>query len=243
LTETWRLLRHYDAEPGFNMAVDEALLECSDAPVTLRFYTWEPAALSLGYFQRFRDVPAASDARAVVRRLTGGGAIHHADELTFSITAPADHALYRGEVKASYERVHARIARALAELEIDADLRRERSASSDRAGTGMCFHHSTDLDLLWDGAKGVGSAQRRTGGRVLHHGSIKLGATALEPGVSTVRSHAPAISPEAFAARLADAFGDGERVRLEPGELTPGEREAATRRADHFRSAEFIRRR
>ena len=105
--EPWRLLTTWDGEPGWNMALDEALLQGRAARPTLRLYTWRPAALSLGYFQRWSDVPAAAAAPAVVRRLTGGGAIHHDLELTFSIAAPADHPLYRGELANSYGRVHA----------------------------------------------------------------------------------------------------------------------------------------
>ena len=111
--ETWRLLESWDAEPGFNMALDEALLGRGGPSPTLRFYTWHPDTLSLGYFQRWRDVAGIEHAGSVVRRMTGGGAIHHANELTFSIAAPLDHPLYRGAVAASYERVHALIAEAL----------------------------------------------------------------------------------------------------------------------------------
>ena len=97
----WRLLETWDASPALAMGLDEALLEEPGAPPTLRLYTWSPDTLSLGYFQRFADVPAAARAGepggpgAVVRRITGGGAIHHVHELTFSIASPtlriADH--------------------------------------------------------------------------------------------------------------------------------------------------------
>ena len=80
--ERWRLLRTWDAPPGFNMAFDEALLVSSNATPVLRLYTWSPGALSLGYFQRYDEVRAKLRARMgerelppMVRRLTGGGAI------------------------------------------------------------------------------------------------------------------------------------------------------------------------
>ena len=97
------------------MGLDGALLEDADTPPTLRLYTWTPPALSLGYFQRFDEVPAASEAFVVVRRITGGGAIHHAGELTWSITAGAKSPLYRGPIAPSSERVHAVIIEALAD--------------------------------------------------------------------------------------------------------------------------------
>ena len=128
MTERWRLLEHYAEEAGRNMAVDEALLlDGSQGEPVLRLYSFGPPALSLGYFQRFDDVPAAARLPHVVRRMTGGGAIHHAEELTFSIAAPADHPIYCGEVSGSYERVHAAIASALAPVRLN----ESRSRTSD----------------------------------------------------------------------------------------------------------------
>ena len=178
-----------------------------------------------------------------MRRFSGGGAIHHADELTFSITAPLAHALYRGEVKSSYERVHALLARAFAPLGVSAELRGERSLSSDREPSGMCFHRSTPLDLVWDGAKGVGSAQRRSRGRVLHHGSIKLGRTWLEEGVACLRRHAPRISAEGLADSIARAFRETWGCAFECSEPAPAELAQAERRASFYRSREFVQRR
>jgi lipoate-protein ligase A len=208
------------------MAVDAWLLAEGRGPV-LRLYTWEPPALSLGWFQRLVDVPAAAGFTPgvdLVRRRTGGGAIHHARELTFSIAAPLDHPLYAGPVADSYVRVHAAIAAALARFGVDAAPRGERSLASDVAGTGMCFHASHPLDLVWeqDGGlrKGVGSAQRRKGGRVVHHGSIKLGRDPLEPGVAVVPGDPdPLDVGRALAAELCGAvptrpWTDAERARV-----------------------------
>lgn len=245
MTERWRLLRHWGFEPGLDMAVDEALLESACPLPTLRLYTFDPPALSLGWFQRAADVPALARARAAVRRQTGGGAIHHARELTFSIAAPLAHPLYAGAVAASYDRVHAALAAALAELGVDARPRGRGGEPllSDRPGTGMCFHASTAQDLVWGRRKGVGSAQRRRGGRVVHHGSVKLGPDPLEPGVATVEAAAGPVELGDVAAVvervLARAFG----ADLEPGELTHEEEQRARSRAAHFRSAELVRRR
>ncbi len=243
MTETWRLLHHWGGDPGFHMAADEALLVSTDPRPALRFYTWEPEALSLGYFQRIADVPAARIAPAVVRRMTGGGAIHHANELTFSIAAPLDHPLYRGTLRESYAHVHAVLSGVLAELGIAAELRASRALRSDRADTGMCFHHSTPLDLAWDERKGVGSAQRRRAGRVLHHGSIKLRTAALEPGVATVATAAPDLGHEELARRIAIAFARTFAIELVPGELDDAEREHADARRAWFGAPEFVHRR
>ena len=138
------MITTWGAAPGFNMGLDEALLEPGTAP-TLRFYTWSPDTLSLGYFQRFEDVKETAQAGAVVRRITGGGAIHHANELTFSLAAEADSDLFKGPVKRSYERIHAALVDALAVLGLRAGMRRDRALQSDREGSGMCFHKSTCL--------------------------------------------------------------------------------------------------
>jgi len=184
--ETWRLVVTWGADPSFNMGLDEALLEAAEAPPTLRLYSWSPDTLSLGYFQSLGDVPGHERAKALVRRITGGGAIHHVRELTFSIATSLEHPLYRGPIAESYARVHAAIADALRGVGVVAAPRGASALVSDREGTGMCFHASTPLDLAWDDRKGVGSAQRRKHGRVVHHGSIKLGDSVLETGVATI---------------------------------------------------------
>ncbi|HEX6882707.1 MAG TPA: octanoyltransferase, partial [Planctomycetota bacterium] len=188
MSEPWRLLHTFEGEPGWNMALDEALLASPDPRPTLRFYTWRPHALSLGYFQRWRELGPLPEGLVLVRRFSGGGAIEHSEELTFSIAAGDAHALFHGEVLRSYERVHALLARAFAGFGVHAAPRAAATLRSDRPASAMCFHRSTAFDLAWDGAKGVGSAQRRSKGRVLHHGSIKLAAGALETDVAGLRA-------------------------------------------------------
>ena len=226
----WRLIETFGTSPALAMGLDEALLRSVGAPPTLRVYSWSPPALSLGYFQALDDVPAAADAEYVVRRITGGGAIHHhARELTFSVTIDARDPAYRGTTPESYERPHRAVIAALEELGVHGVTTRDESPSSydgarqanfvsDRVGTGMCFHESTALDVGWEvgervegfggWAKGVGTAQRRSDGRILHHGSIKLGSSPLEPGVATVEAATGSlVSPEVAARALVRAFG------------------------------------
>lgn len=249
MTERWRLLTNWDEDAAFQMGLDALLLEDPDAPPTVRVYTWRPDALSLGYFQRFADVPAAAPIAAagggLVRRQTGGGAIHHEDELTFSLaTSQADPLpLFRGPVAGSYERVHAAVAEALSTFGVDAALRGAAACSSDVDGTGMCFHASTPLDLVWGGRKGVGSAQRRTRERVLHHGSIKLGRSGHEPGVATVRETAPDATPAEVARALVRAFERRFGLALEPTEPSPDLVERARERGRAFTADAFLRRR
>jgi len=246
--DTWRLITTFGADPGFNMGLDEALLEAEEAPPTLRLYTWDPDTLSLGYFQKFADVPAAAgiDGRkpgAIVRRITGGGAIHHVHELTFSFVAPLAQRLYQGPLAGSYERVHAAVAAALAEFGIAASLRREQTLASDIAATGMCFHKSSELDLVWGGKKGVGSAQRRTRGRVLHHGSIKLESSVFEGEIATVRESARRVAASEFAIVLRAAFERVLEIRLVSGIPEAHERSRARRLGLRYLDPDFVRRR
>lgn len=239
----WRLITTWNAGPAFNMGLDEALLESRDAAPTVRFYSWKPATLSLGYFQRFADVPAAQDARSVVRRITGGGAIHHLRELTFSIVCDVSEPLYSGSIHDSYARVHGAIALALARYGVDASLRGEQQLASERADTGMCFHHSSALDLVWNQRKGVGSAQRRKNGRVLHHGSIKLGTTPLEGDIATLEPFERDLAPESFAPVLREVFQSELGLDLEAGVPDALERGRTQELGKRFLDPAFVRRR
>jgi len=230
---TWRLLRDGPGAPAHNMAVDEALLHSADPRAVLRLYAWDPPGLSLGYFQPLEgfDLRAAEAAGAVVvRRLTGGGAIHHDRELTFAIAARPGHDGYPADVVEAYRTVHALLRAALGSLGVavaprggDAPL-----STRPRAAT-LCFEDHTALDLLdAAGRKLVGSAQRRTGGRVLHHGSIPLEAPALTPGASSVALVAGrAVGWDEVADAVQDAFAQGLGVRFQPDALAPAEAEAA----------------
>jgi lipoate-protein ligase A len=234
------LITTFGASPEFNMGLDEALLEDPDAPSTLRFYTWKPDTLSLGYFQKLAEIPARARAKAIVRRITGGGAIHHVHELTYSLIGSEKNAVFQGPVRASYERIHAAIQSALAELGVAAALRGTQALASDVAGTGMCFHKSTDLDLVWDGKKGVGSAQRRRHGRVLHHGSIKLASSPLEGDIATLRAHVPGLLVEDLALRLRTAFSATFALALESSVPDANERARTKELGRRYVDPEFV---
>lgn len=241
--ESWRLITTWAAPAQFNMGLDEAFLqERSERPV-LRLYSWAPPALSLGYFQKFSEVPAAAETRFVVRRITGGGAIHHDRELTFSISAPATHRIYRGPIAHSYKRVHGAIQAALRELGVESVLRGETPLKSDQTGTGMCFHHSTPLDIAWDGRKGVGSAQRRKNGHVLHHGSIKLGTTPLEGDIATLADRCSDVRPERVASALLQALSDAFEIDFEHSVPDAAERALASELGARYCDPAFVRRR
>lgn len=182
---TWRLLTHPPTHGDWNMAVDEAMLEAARdgrVPPTLRLYAWEPACLSLGYAQSFKDVdvPALQhQGWHVVRRPTGGRAILHTDELTYSVTGPQDEPRLAGSVLESYRRLSAALLEALRRLNLPAEVatpRLDANLTSARAALHgpVCFEVPSDYEIIAGGKKLIGSAQARRKGGVLQHGSLPL---------------------------------------------------------------------
>ncbi len=234
----WRLLRSGAATPIENMATDEALWRSSEPRPALRLYAWSPPALSLGWFQP-REAFVDRAARAgvqIVRRPTGGGAIHHDDELTFCLVARAGEAGYPADTSAAYRAVHAVVAEALAALGAELTPRGGDAplSVSPRAAT-LCFEDTTAFDLVDDeGRKVVGSAQRRDGTRVLHHGSIPLQVPALSPASGSVSLAARrAVTWSEAADRVTEAFARWLGP-LEATEPTPDERQASQDLAHHM---------
>lgn len=240
----WRSITTWGAPPAFNMGLDEALLLDAEAQPTLRLYSWKPDALSLGYFQKYAEVGGTEKAGVVVRRITGGGAIHHVNELTYSLTAPLTDPLFAGTIGESYQRIHKAIAKALAVYDVKATLRGKGvELESENAETGMCFHKSSCEDLVWNNKKGVGSAQRRKDGRVLHHGSIKLGTSVLEGDIATVADVAGKIDPASLAEGLRTAFTEDLGLEFEIGVPTPEERQHAHHLGTRYLDPSFVKRR
>lgn len=174
----WTLLIDAPADGPTNMAVDSALLEAvapGDRPI-LRLYRWDPPTLSLGVFQKFDDRAEQGpeiEALPVVRRVTGGGAILHADELTYSLVAPIDHPLAKQRPDELYTWMHERLARAVETLGGRSQIKGDGPTSA-RCGPFLCFacHGRFDLVAGLERAKLAGSAQRRTRKGILQHGSL-----------------------------------------------------------------------
>jgi lipoate-protein ligase A len=168
------------------MALDEALLESAqnEGIATLRFYSWREPTLSLGYFQpqADRQLHAASAECALVRRATGGGAILHHHELTYSIVLPSSHPLAKPAEKL-YQAVHQSLIKTLTEFGAAATLcELGVSTESDRAGKPfLCFQRREAGDVLLGEHKIAGSAQRRQRGTVLQHGSVLWARSAFAP--------------------------------------------------------------
>jgi lipoate-protein ligase A len=168
---------------AMNMAIDEALLEGLTVPA-VRFYRWRSPALSFGYFGRFADVAKYQGKRDLVRRWTGGGIVFHGEDLTYSILTPANDASFAESSMWIYEKIHCALCAALAETGQhvvvagdDASGRFSASVAARRARISdagySCFTTPVRADVLIDGRKVAGAAQRRTRRGLLQQGSIQ----------------------------------------------------------------------
>jgi lipoate-protein ligase A len=244
---TLALVVNPPAGGAWNMAVDEALLMRADEEgiATLRFYQWSEPTLSLGYFQHFddRDQHSASHGCAIVRRQTGGGAILHDRELTYSLTLPAEDRLARESVRL-YRIAHQAMIDVLApHLErAESSLWICENAAPPHGGREpfLCFQRRAVGDLLLVGTGDVreasqftsseragnirvpsanvkiaGSAQRRRHGALLQHGSLLLEVSPAAPELPGLRDCAGlAISASQLAAELAARIGGAIGARL-----------------------------
>jgi lipoyl(octanoyl) transferase len=182
-TTTGRLIVDEPADGAWNMAVDAAILKCHlpGDPPTLRFYRWSSPTLSLGYFQSIADRNSHRESLPldVVRRTTGGGAIVHDCELTYSLVTSQSVGAH-GAVPYLYHIVHTAIIKAFAKLNVVA-MRHGDATMDPHEEPFLCFQRRTSEDLVLSGYKIVGSAQRRGAGAVLQHGSLLIAASPSAP--------------------------------------------------------------
>lgn len=246
----WRVIRHAAAPGPYNMAVDEAIAQAVAArlvPPTLRFYAWDPPCVSLGRNQPVKGVDLARIAErgyGIVRRPTGGRAILHTDEMTYSMIASPDHPLMHGYVLDSYLRISHGLVAGLRRMGIAA----EEAPGTNRAGpdvSAACFEVPSAYEIVAHGKKILGSAQARRSTSVLQHGSLPLEGdltrvvdclafddeAARQALRASLRDHAATVyeltgrhvsqdeAVEAMVAGMADAL----QIELVPDELTEEE--------------------
>ena len=264
---TWRLLitDPLAHDGATNMAVDEAILEvvaAGGAPPTLRFYAWEPPCVSIGYSQSMGeavDLDACRlDGVTWVRRLSGGRAILHTDELTYSIALPASEKRVMGGVVESYRCLSRGLLAGfhllglkVAQAEAMRETATERSAERSRQSlSAACFDVPSHYEITVRGKKLIGSAQVRRQHGVLQHGALPLTgdvarlanylrltgderaalrAELRRQAVTLEEALGHAVSPVEAAEALAHGFAQALNLHLEPGELTREERAAAVR--------------
>jgi lipoate-protein ligase A len=176
----WRLIKTPPASGAWNMAVDEAILQAvgrKEVLPTLRLFAWDPPCISLGYAQSYLDIDEeALKARTwdVVRRATGGKAILHTDELTYSVIGPPTDARLEGDILTSYKRLSTALLASLEYLKLSVKALPKEKLSTTEAYDPVCFDVPSNYEITVDGKKLVGSAQARKKEGVLQHGSLPL---------------------------------------------------------------------
>jgi lipoate-protein ligase A len=269
----WRLLVSPPADGPLNMAIDEAVLvalaEGASSP-TLRFYAWTPPCLSLGYSQTVADVDRARLTQLgwdLVRRATGGRAILHTDELTYSVVAPLDEPRVRGGVVESYQQLSAGLLRGLAILGLNVQADRQYDPAEPNSAKGpVCFEVPSNYEITAGIAgqtrKLLGSAQVRKRGVVLQHGTLPLhgdigricDALVFETEQERRRVRARVatrattvayligrkVSWQDAAGTMTRGFAEALNLDLRPAPLTPAEEsQAATLRAERYATPEW----
>jgi len=256
------------ADGATNMAIDEAILHAIADGVghpTLRFYQWDPPCLSLGYNQHYTEVDETACARlgyTWVRRPTGGRAILHTDELTYSVIAPASEPRVEGGIVESYRRLSTGLLAGLRALGADVfQAQTEKVRNSQKSG--VCFDTPSNYEITVRGKKLIGSAQVRRRGMVLQHGTLPLvgdlrrifaclrltepgfdqpGNTSADGGdwllaraCTLEQALGRGVSFDEAVDALAKGFAGALDLRLEPGDLTQDER----LRVERFRSERY----
>ncbi len=175
----WHLIYDSPTSGSRNMAIDEVILQkvgAGELPPTLRFYSWSPACLSLGYGQRSQDVDRDALMQwgwDIVRRSTGGKAILHIDELTYSLALPADHEIASGGIIESYRRISNALLAGLNRLGVQSQA--DKRVDDIKTIGPVCFETPSHYEITTqDGRKLVGSAQVRRKNGVLQHGTLPL---------------------------------------------------------------------
>ncbi|MBA2174674.1 lipoate--protein ligase family protein [Halobacillus locisalis] len=178
--ETWYYVDSGHCTPAMNMALDEALMNWhrqGNIPPVLRFYGWEPAGLSVGYFQKVKGKIDLEGIKhhgyELVRRQTGGRAVLHDKELTYSVIVSEEHEAMPASVKDAY----LVISRGLLEGFLELGIKAEFAVPEEKLGTtgsAVCFEEPSWYELIVEGKKAAGSAQTRKKGIILQHGSIPI---------------------------------------------------------------------
>lgn len=217
----WRVIPYGEEHAAINMGIDESLIETvkkTGRPV-FRLYAWKPSAVTIGYFQCLRDEVfhelAKDQGVPIVRRLTGGGAVFHDDEITYSIIAPQD--MFDSDIGKSYEQICLPIIQALKELGMDASFKPVN-------------------DILVGQKKISGNAQTRREGVLLQHGTILYNVDvekmfnllkvskekvsdkfvqSVKAVVTSVAAENPAITKDMLMDKLIEKFMDGKEYEHE----------------------------
>lgn len=251
----WRFLPYQVSSPAMNMAIDEAMIQAHSegkVPPTIRLYGWEPAALSIGYFQQVdKEVDLQKTKQKnieIVRRLTGGRAVLHDREITYSVVIQLQHPQVPRTVSASHRWISQGLVRALEKLDLPIKSAKPLRKANEKA-TLACFDTASDYEILLADKKLVGSAQTRQSGVLLQHGSVLLHPHVdqllsllyyrtpqlrermqkkwQQKATSLAEWLQPLPSLEYICDKIYQGFAEGLEVSLQIGKLTSYEQELA----------------
>ncbi|BEJ46207.1 lipoate--protein ligase family protein [Staphylococcus epidermidis] len=183
MTEIWNFINTGSKNPYYNMAMDEALLNFvsrGEIDPVIRFYTWNPATLSIGYFQRLQkeiDIDKVKEkGYGLVRRQTGGRGVLHDKELTYSVIVPESHPNMPSTVTEAYKIISQGLLEGFKNLGFETYFAIPRSKEErdklKQPRSSVCFDAPSWYELVVEGRKIAGSAQTRQKGVILQHGSI-----------------------------------------------------------------------
>jgi lipoate-protein ligase A len=176
MTDTWRFIDTGPCSAPYNMAIDEAIatvVRKNNAPPTLRLYGWDVPSVTIGYFQKISDVHTEYCVEhniPIVRRQTGGRAILHTHELTYSFSIKTTHGLFSKGLRDSYKKISSACNNALLKVGLLPETRLRRK--SYRSRSSLCFHTTSYGEITINNKKVIGSAQKRWIDGLLQQGSI-----------------------------------------------------------------------
>jgi len=187
--QTWRLIYTGFNNGCYNMAVDEAIaiaVREDKFPSTIRFYTWNPPCISIGYFQEPDDTMNGF----IVRRITGGRAVFHGSDLSYSVVSRTDNTLFPKNINGTYSVIANALTTGLRHLGINPDpageLKRRKDSSTKYHKARLCFNTAIRHEITIRGQKLIGSAQRRWSDIFLQHGSILINGSTKENGPASI---------------------------------------------------------
>lgn len=273
MTETWHFINTGSHDPYYNMALDEALLNFvsrGEIDPVIRFYTWNPPTLSIGYFQRLSkeiDIDKVKEkGYGLVRRQTGGRGVLHDKELTYSVIVPESHPDMPKTVTEAYRVISEGLLEGFKSLGFDAYFAVPRSKEEreklKQPRSSVCFDAPSWYELVVEGKKIAGSAQTRQKGVILQHGSIlqdvdiddlfdmfifkndRLKAKMKEPFVEKAVAINDLSDSHVSLTKMEVAFKEGFKKALDleyqPLELTEAQQEEVKVLEEKYRSEAFL---